>query len=85
MTVTRISRPCYDKYHRCPGWAGSGMKFARVDRCEGGHVQSDPNERLWGWRFHRCDTCDLIVLPYHIRWLDASWLRWWIPFAIKNR
>ncbi len=34
----RISRGCYDKYHRCPGWAGGGNKYAKVDRCNNGRL-----------------------------------------------
>lgn len=36
----RISRPCYDKPHRCPGWAGGGCLGAKEDRCtgDGGYV-----------------------------------------------
>lgn len=40
----RISRPCYDKPHRCPGWAGGGVRSAKVDRCkgDGGYVRTRP-------------------------------------------
>lgn len=38
--MTRLSRPCYDKAHRCPGWAGGGMKSAKVTRCKGGYVRT---------------------------------------------
>ena len=38
----RFSRPCYDKPHRCPGWAGGGTRSARVDRCENGSVTTLP-------------------------------------------
>ena len=34
----RISRPCYDKPYRCPGWAGGGMRYAKVDRCSNGRT-----------------------------------------------
>jgi hypothetical protein len=72
----RISRPCYDKFHRCPGWAGGGCRCAKVQRCEGGHINFDPEQRLWKWRLHRCDKCDVVVLPYVIRWVDPCWWRW---------
>lgn len=73
--MTRLSRPCYDKFRRCPGWAGGGTKFAKKQRCSNGSILYDPDKRLWKWRLHRCNTCDVIVLPYHIRWID---FRWWI-------
>lgn len=73
----RISRPCYDKFHRCPGWAGGGVKYAkRGSRCEGGHIAVDYDARLWKWRLWRCGTCDVVVLPYLVRWLDFGWWRW---------
>jgi hypothetical protein len=36
----RLSRPCYDKPHRCPGWAHGGwvVHTKRPDRCDGGYV-----------------------------------------------
>jgi hypothetical protein len=68
----RLSRPCYDKPHRCPGWAGGGMRYAKVDRCDGGRL--DIYRSWWQWRINRCDTCGVYVLPYVVRWLD--W-RWW--------
>lgn len=69
----RLSRGCYDKYHRCPGWAGGGMRSAKVDRCEGGRIQIDFDDRWWRWKFHHCGTCDVVVWPYHARWLDPRW------------
>jgi hypothetical protein len=38
----RFSRPCYDKPHRCPGWAGGGMTSARTDRCDNGRIKVRP-------------------------------------------
>lgn len=70
-----ISRPCYDKYHRCPRWAGPGLRYAKERRCADGHVVFDPSQRLWKWRIHRCDRCDVLVLPYLFRWVDPTWLR----------
>jgi hypothetical protein len=75
--MTRISRPCYDKYHRCPGWIGGGMRWAKVDRCpDVGYITTyteDRMKRLWKWRVHRCTKCDVIVLPYMIRYIDPTW------------
>lgn len=71
----RISRPCYDKFHRCPGWAGGGERYAKVQRCEGGHLPDSCYEgRLWKWRINRCETCGVYVLPYLVRWVD--WRNW---------
>lgn len=84
----RISRPCYDKMHRCPGWAGGGMRFARVERCDdgrlvGGRDGSLFEGRFWRFRFNRCDTCGVVVLPYAIRWVDPSRVRDW-PYLLRN-
>lgn len=75
----RLSRPCYDKMHRCPGWAGGGMRFAKVNCCKDGRLRDPKRESIyegfwWRWRFNRCNTCDVLVLPYVVRELD--W-RWW--------
>lgn len=71
----RLSRHCYDKPHRCPGWNGGGMKFAKESRCDGGHIQIDYTSR-WkrDWTFHRCDRCDVICWPIVVQWLD--WRHW---------
>lgn len=74
----RISRPCYDKYHRCPGWAGGGTKWARVQKCYTGYIDVDYSRRAWKWRTHRCASCGVIVLPYVVRWLDLGWWRWMV-------
>ena len=62
-----ISRPCYDKYRRCPGWAGPGLRAARNPSCDGGIVPCSP------WRVSRCETCGLRVWPYTVRYLDPTW------------
>ena len=38
--MRRISRPCYDKPHRCPGWAGGGAKYPKgyESRCDNGSI-----------------------------------------------
>lgn len=82
----RLSRPCYDKPHRCPGSAGGGPKFARVRRCEGGYVtfgmSYEEHAGLEGadWdRYPRpfalgqCTKCDVIVLPFWTRKLSLFW------------
>lgn len=76
----RLSRHCYDKPHRCPGWAGGGFRYARVNRCEGGRIQIDYSSR-WkrNWTFHRCDRCNVVCWPIVIRELD--W-RWWLEWRL---
>ena len=71
----RISRPCYDKYHRCPGWNGGGTRSARTQRCDGGYLGAAYERRAWKWRLYRCPKCGVRVLPWMIRYLD--WRYWW--------
>lgn len=83
----RLSRPCYDKMHRCPGWAGGGIRYARKGRCEGGHLRDAKREHIyeghfWRFRFNRCDTCDVLVLPYAVRWVDPS--AWWVAVRLSR-
>ena len=73
----RLSRPCYDKMHRCPGWAGGGNRYARVQRCTdgrlvGAHDDTLYTKCLWWLRFNRCTACDVLVLPYAVRFLDPT-------------
>ena len=68
----RLSRPCYDKIRRCPGWVGGGPKYPRGEsRCHNGRIRVDFGARLWKWRFWPCDTCDVVIWPYAIRWFSA--------------
>jgi hypothetical protein len=67
----RLSRPCYDKFHRCPGWNGGGPHYARRHRCDDGRIQVDHDARLWKWRFWPCNRCDVVVWPYMTRWLSV--------------
>lgn len=85
----RISRPCYDKMHRCPGWAGGGTRSARVDRCADGRLVGTRNGdlyagRFWPLRFNRCDTCDVLVLPSAVRWVDPGWWRWRVRWWLRD-
>lgn len=80
----RISRPCYDKAVRCPGWAGGGDRYAKVSRCDNGHVRTRAGEHPHStpWRFGYCNTCDVVTWPSHIRWVDWRWyygrIRFWL-------
>lgn len=82
----RLSRPCYDKPHRCPGWAGGGIHRAKVDRCYNGSIRTRvPYEGYPGefhypgskkWRFGHCNKCDIVTWPVVTRWLDPGWWKW---------
>lgn len=70
----RIRRRCYDKSHRCPGWAGGGMRYAKVVVCEGGSL---PHTYTWGrWLPERHAFCGTWALPVMAKWSDPSWLRY---------
>jgi hypothetical protein len=80
--AVRFSRPCYDKFWRCPGWSGGGTRHAKVSRCRGGSLAGNPelfSRRLWKWRLNRCPRCGVIILPYMVRWLDWRWYGWLLP------
>lgn len=77
--TVRFSRPCYDKPHRCPGWAGGGMKYPRGEsRCNNGRIRTRvemkefPGEYEYPastpWRFGHCDTCDVVTWPWALSW-----------------
>jgi hypothetical protein len=75
--------------HRCPGWAGGGMRYAKVDRCDNGRLRDPKREhiyegRSWRWRFNRCDTCDVLVLPYMIRYVDPRWLAYAARSSVRE-
>lgn len=86
--MIRLSRPCYDKPHRCPGWAGGGWKYGKVDRCDNGSIRTrgstamfwfeDLEEGYPGvnvWHFGRCAKCDTTTWPFALRRLDPTyWL-----------
>lgn len=66
----RLSRPCYDKAWRCPGWAGGGPKYAARKTCRSGHMIGFAELPHWRWRFLRCDQCDVVTWPYMTRYLS---------------
>jgi len=76
MVMMRLSRTCYDKPHRCPGWAGGGWKTARTDRCDNGSIRTKndgyPGEHRS--RFGHCTECNTVTWPVLTRWLDPVWL-----------
>lgn len=82
-----ISRPCYDKYHRCPGWAGGGMKFAKTKFCRNGGSLTrviNYDDPWWRWKTHRCPECSVLILPYMIRYTSPrEW--WWEIRLIRSR
>lgn len=71
----RLSRPCYDKPWRCPGWAGGGLKYAKIDRCDNGQIEfwyHAHNLKLSHFKFGHCNTCHVITFPFVIRHIDPS-------------
>ena len=52
-----LRRHCYDKFWRCPGWAGGGWRTPKTDRCDGGslkvhgQVGQPLEDRWWRWRW----------------------------------
>ena len=100
--MRRLSRPCYDKAHRCPGWAGGGMKYAKTTRCADGRIEVavvEPPVSVDGvsygepslghpgthpWRPGRCNTCNVITIPFALRRLDPTWWPSTIRSIISN-
>jgi hypothetical protein len=74
-TRAPFSRPCYDKPHRCPGWAGGGWLRALVSRCESGSLGRIDYRRRY-WLGARCPECGLYVIPIWTRGVDPTWI-WW--------
>jgi hypothetical protein len=80
-----ISRPCYNKFHRCPGGSGGGIHSARVEQCDGGYLGAHYDAPHWKWRVTRCPKCDVLVLPYMIRYLDPAYLLKWELTRVPGR
>lgn len=80
----RISRHCYDKPWRCPGWAGGGWHSAKVKHCDGGRIEIDYEDRWRKWRIHRCNTCDVRCLPMVFQELDPTYWRHWHWWRFKH-
>ena len=82
-----LRRHCYDKFWRCPGWAGGGWRYPKVKRYDGGSLRvhgmigKPSTDRWWRWRWHRCNKCDVIAIPVIAQWLDPTW--WW--FVLGRR
>lgn len=84
----RLSRTCYDKAHRCPGWAGGGTKSAQTDKyhCNGyvtarrpwtgGDEDYPGHPSEHSWSFGHCNQCDVVTWPVVTRLLDPGWWRW---------
>lgn len=87
----RFRRHCYDKPHRCPGWAGGGWKYPKTMVCDGGSLtfQMYPRRKAWSLRSYRCTRCGTRTIPYVTRWADPTWYRlyWWQlrDFARRTR
>lgn len=85
-----LRRHCYDKSWRCPGWAGGGWRYPRVERCDGGSLDIFSGDRpRWRavLRFSRCGKCDVRAIPLITRWLDPTWLKFWatrVPWRVRQ-
>lgn len=93
--MTRLSRPCYDKPHRCPGWAGGGFKYAKGDsRCAYGYIVTrvprpelgagmcSPGEKPF--RFGHCTECDVVTWPFIMRKLSIPWWMWRLRWKAQD-
>jgi hypothetical protein len=85
--MTAFRRHCYDKPHRCPGWAGGGWKYPKPHRdiCDGGSLTRqmhgpERRVRLYSFRSYRCGKCGTRTIPFVTRWLDPTWYRFWRPW-----
>lgn len=86
----RLSRPCYDKPHRCPGWAGGGWRSAAQYTCVNGSIRTRVRDDLIGdfgypgdqrWRFGHCNHCNVVTWPVALcHTLDPSWWK----FALER-
>lgn len=71
----RLSRPCYDKPWRCPGWSGGGPNKAKKYKCEDGRIQGWSGDKKYPHLyFHRCNECNVITIPFVLRWLSIHHL-----------
>lgn len=62
------------------------MRYRRwVSRCDNGRIRGWEGEhRRPQLRFHRCNTCDVVTLPYVLRWLDWRWIAFEIRYWFKD-
>lgn len=90
----RLSRPCYDKPHRCPGWAGGGAYMAKEQRCDGGSIRTRhpypgiPGEFQYPgakkWSFGHCNQCNVVTIPFAWTRFAPARVRWRIEAKIRN-
>jgi hypothetical protein len=83
----RISRPCWNKPHRCPGWTGGGYKYPKNSRCDNGRISTKPRIIRIGnfepyetdhpgsnsWRIGKCNKCNVVTIPWALRYLDPRY------------
>lgn len=60
------------------------MKYAKVKRCPGGFLEVDYDDPWWAWKFWPCDTCNVLVLPYHSRKFSIPWLLYELKWKLRN-
>lgn len=80
-----IRRACYDKPHRCPGWAGGGFHYPKEGKsiCDSGFIPYSES-RFDAWLFKKCSRCGTVRLPIVTKWLDPSWLKFWVVREIED-
>lgn len=80
-----IRRACYDKPHRCPGWAGGGFHYPKEGKtiCWNGSIpySDSPFDQ---WMFKRCSKCGTVRLPIATKWFDPKWLWYWTGVKFRN-
>lgn len=52
------------------------MLAARRKLCADGHIYGVYGKKLRRWRFNRCDSCDVLVLPLNVEYLDWRYWQW---------
>jgi hypothetical protein len=81
--MLRIRRACYDKPHRCPGWAGGGFRYANTAVCDSGSIPYS-DSKFDHWLVKRCATCGTVRLPIVTRWLDPSFVSYILRARIRS-
>lgn len=84
----KLSRPCYDQSHRCPGGVGGGMSSPKTIHCRNGYITVGISKAELAvldfegdaWRGYphwfalgQCTRCDVRVLPSWVRKFDPTW------------
>ena len=84
LCFIRVSRPCYNKWRRCPGWAGPGWKTRKVPYCDNGFFPLEQVGDWWKWKPWTCQVCRTWVLPVNVEKLDPSFWKWRLSVILRN-